>query len=432
VGIEGRAKGAVLSAARVQTVFAKAAPVKEESGNQGDFKGSARQGKHCHAGGCRKLYSANPSRNRSLTMTSPIVVPVSLGDRSYDILIGGGLLPQTGAFIRNVFSGQRVLVIADANLREVYAPKVLAALAAAGIEAAVVFAPAGEESKSVAELSALWDALVGGRYGRDAAIVALGGGVIGDLAGFAAASYLRGIDFIQIPTSLLAMVDSSVGGKTGINHPLGKNLLGAFWQPRLVLADTDVLQTLPRSERISALAEIIKYGVIADAAFFAWLEANITSVRDLEPAALAHAVKRSCEVKAFVVGNDERESGLREILNFGHTIGHAIENAAGYGEFRHGEAIAIGMIAEAALALGREPGWTAESQARLRALIGRAGLPTALPSDSTLTPAALLDAARSDKKNRAGAVRYVIPKRIGEVFTRKFSDAEVEPVLKGE
>jgi 3-dehydroquinate synthase len=357
------------------------------------------------------------------------LVRVELGERAYNILIGEKLIGRAADFIAPVVRGRKTLLAMDENLVRPHGERLEANLRSAGFEVSTVTLPAGEETKNAEHLGTLWDALVERRYGRDCSVIALGGGVAGDLVGFAAASFLRGVDFIQIPTSLLAMVDSSVGGKTGINHPLGKNLLGAFWQPRLVLADTDVLQTLPAGERISALAEIIKYGVIYDATLFGWLEQHIAGVRDLEGGALVHAVRRSCEIKADVVTQDERESGLREILNFGHTVAHAIENAAGYGTIRHGEAVAIGMVAESLLGIGDNPNWTRAEHDRLVSLIRAAGLPTRLPDSVPLTTGVLFDAARSDKKTRAGAVRYMVPLQIGKVEACKLDDAVVEPVL---
>lgn len=364
-----------------------------------------------------------------MTAPSRQTVRVDLGERSYDIVIGSGLLSASAEFILPLLRAKKVFLVIDENVVEPHGRMLRDALVASNCDVSGMTLPAGEETKSAEHLSAIWDRLAEERYGRDCAVIALGGGVIGDLVGFAAASFLRGVDFIQVPTTLLAMVDSSVGGKTGINHPLGKNLLGAFWQPRLVLADTGTLAALPAGERISALAEIIKYGVIADAEFFGWLEENIGAVRDLDDDALAHAIRRSCEIKADVVGMDERESGLREILNFGHTVGHAIENAAKYGTLRHGEAIAIGMVAESLLGLDRGTKWTRREHDRLVALIAAAGLPTHMPAGIVLSASVILTAARSDKKARAGAVRYMLPVELGSVRAVKLEDGAVRPVL---
>lgn len=360
---------------------------------------------------------------------SPERIPVPLGDRSYDILMGDGVLGSAGAHVAPLLRTPRIAVVCDRHVED-HARTLIGSLRDVGVTTSLMTLPAGEETKSVEHLVAIWDHLCAQKIGRDGAVAAVGGGVAGDLVGFAAASYLRGVDFVQVPTSLLAMVDSSVGGKTGINNDHGKNLIGAFWQPRLVLADIGVLRTLPRGEAISALAEIIKYGVIRDANFFAWLEERIDDLVALQPAAVAHAVRRSCEIKAEVVGKDERESGLREILNFGHTVGHAIENAAEYGTLRHGEAIAIGMVAESAMSLGRQPRWTRREHDRLVRLVERAGLPTRIPPGLSLTVEQLLAAASSDKKVRAGAIRYVVPVEMGVVESMKFENNVVEPFLK--
>ncbi len=356
-------------------------------------------------------------------------VSVPLADRSYDIHIGEGVLARAGEILKPLLKSRDLLVVWDSGVASPHGEALLAVLQAAGFNARHHEIPAGEGTKCAEELVVLWDRLSDLRFGRDCAVLALGGGVAGDLVGFAAASYLRGVDFVQVPTTLLAMVDSSVGGKTGINNDFGKNLLGAFWQPRVVLADLGVLATLPDGELVSALAEIIKYGVIYDAEFFAWQEKNIGGLKNRDAAATAHAVRRSCEIKAAVVGADERESGLREILNFGHTVGHAIENAAGYGTLRHGEAIAIGMVAESILGLDRGTAWTRAEHNRLVALIEVAGLPTRMPAGLALSTTQLLDAARSDKKARQGAVRYMLPTRIGEVVAVRLSDDEVAPAL---
>jgi 3-dehydroquinate synthase len=337
------------------------------------------------------------------------------------------LLAEGGRHIRQVCRGKQVLLVEDAAVAT-HAASLAGSLDAEGFQVARLTIPSGEESKSTAQLAAIWDRLGELRFGRDSIVIACGGGVIGDLVGFAAASWLRGVDFIQVPTTLLAMVDSSVGGKTGINHPTAKNLIGAFWQPKLVLADLGVLSTLPEGERISALAEIIKYGVIRDEVFFAWLEDHIERVGDLREA--PRAIHRSCEIKAEVVTADEREtSGLREFLNFGHTVGHAIENSAGYGTLRHGEAIAIGMLAESELALGRMPHWTQPLHDRLVRLVERARLPLRVPDAIPLRLADVQIAARSDKKNRAGTVRYMLPTRLGEVANVALTDEEVAPIL---
>lgn len=292
--------------------------------------------------------------------------------------------------------------------------------------------PMGEQSKSAEAVAAMWNALAEADFTRDSAIVALGGGVVGDLAGFAAATFLRGIAFVQIPTTLLAMVDSSVGGKTGINLSAGKNLVGSFWQPRLVLADLDCLRTLPDGERHSGMAEVIKYGVIRDAQLFAFLEEHVEHLFEAgEAVHLRAVVRRSVEIKAEVVTADEREDGLRRILNFGHTIGHAIEAEGGYGALRHGEAVGIGMVAASLLTLrrGQSPEWTDAEHARLVRLVELAQLPVRVPAG--MTAAALLDRTRVDKKARNGQVRYILPVRLGEVeVVRDVTDEMVLGVLR--
>ncbi len=364
-------------------------------------------------------------------MSGPVeIVPVELGERSYEIRIGRGLLRTAGELVKETIGGSQVFVAWDENVETPHGERLAKSLREGGLEVGTMSLPAGEATKCTRELDRLWDEMSELRYGRDAAVIALGGGVVGDLAGFAAATYLRGVDLVQVPTSLLAMVDSSVGGKTGINNRHGKNLIGAFWQPRLVLIDPETLETLPREERTAALAEIIKYGVIYDEDFFAWLEANIERVRDLEEDALVYAIKRSCEIKAEVVSADEREGGLRQILNFGHTVGHAIENAAGYGELRHGECVGIGMVAESMLALEKQEGWTRGQHERLVALVEKAELPVRIPIGSSATLDQIIDASRSDKKNRGGSIGYVLPVRIGEVVAKRLVPEDMIPVAR--
>ena len=359
-------------------------------------------------------------------------IPVPLGERAYDIILGPDLLSHAAEFFEATMKGRQVLLACDGNVAELHGAKLHASLEGAGYRVETLTLPPGENTKNAAHLGQLWDKLSAARFGRDSIVVAVGGGVAGDLVGFAAASYMRGVDFVQVPTSLLAMVDSSVGGKTGINHPLAKNLIGAFWQPRLVLADTDTLKTLPEAECVSALAEIIKYGVIYDADFFAWLEQNIGAVRRHDPEALVHAIKRSCEIKADVVTQDERENGLRAILNFGHTLGHAIENSAGYGVYRHGEAIAIGMVAESQLAMRMGAvDWGGGEHDRLVALIEAAGLPVRLAPGHELTIETLIAAARSDKKNRGGQIHYALPIHMGLMQSCSLPESEAEAVLLG-
>lgn len=302
-------------------------------------------------------------------------VQVSLGDRSYPIHIGGGLLERLDELLKPVVRGTKCLIVTDSIAGPLYADTCAQALAELGITAATATIPSGEASKSGEHLFKLYDAAIANKLDRKSFIVALGGGVVGDLAGYAAASFLRGIQLIQIPTTLLSMVDSAVGGKTGINLPQGKNLIGAFHQPSLVVCDIDVLKSLPRRELVAGLAEVVKYGVIWDAELFALLEREADKIAAGEPALLAHLVKRSCEIKAEVVSKDEREDSLRAILNFGHTMGHAIEAIAGYGKFLHGEAISIGMIYAAKLSVALR-GMPQSDADRLTKLLVRLGLPT--------------------------------------------------------
>ena len=355
-------------------------------------------------------------------------VSVSLGSRSYHIKVSDGLLARLGAECVPLNLGRRCAVITDANVGPRFAQAALKSLAASGFETALVTLPAGEKSKRLAVVEKCFDQLAAQRLERKSFIVALGGGVVGDLAGFVAATYLRGIPFVQVPTSLLAQVDSSVGGKTGVNLQSGKNLVGAFYQPRLVLCDLDALKTLPRREYLSGLAEVIKYGIIYDPILFAQLERQLPKLLERDVATLRTVVARCCEIKADVVGQDETESGLRAILNFGHTIGHAIENSSGYGKFLHGEAIAIGQVAAAKLShkiLGLPSG----DVARIEKLFVRAGLPVNLK----LNPARrkkLFAAMQLDKKVSGGEVKFVLARKIGKVaWGQKVPAALIDEVL---
>jgi 3-dehydroquinate synthase len=356
------------------------------------------------------------------------IVPVSLGSRSYQIKVGGGLLPRLGAECAALKLGQRCAVITDANVGKKFASAALKSLSASGFQPVLITVPAGEKSKSVATVEKCYDQLAKHRLERKSFIVALGGGVVGDLAGFVAATYLRGIPFVQVPTTLLAQVDSSVGGKTGVNLKAGKNLVGAFYQPQLVLCDLDTLKTLPKREYISGLAEVIKYGVIYDAILFARLERNLPKLLQRDAATLAAVIARCCEIKADVVGQDETESGLRAILNFGHTIGHAIENSSGYGKFLHGEAIAIGQVAAAKLSqkiLGLPSG----DVARIEKLFARAGLPVKIKL-SLVQRKKLFAAMKLDKKVSGGEIKFVLARKIGVVeFGQKVPLELIESAL---
>ncbi|HTB82541.1 MAG TPA: 3-dehydroquinate synthase [Candidatus Sulfotelmatobacter sp.] len=342
------------------------------------------------------------------------IVPVSLGSRSYQIKVSSGLLARLGAECAALKLGQRCAVITDTNVGKKFAKAALKSLSASGFEPVLVTIPAGEKSKSLSVVEKCFDTLAKHRLERKSFIVALGGGVVGDLAGFVAASYLRGIPFVQVPTTLLAQVDSSVGGKTGVNLKSGKNLVGAFYQPRLVLCDLDTLKTLPRREYISGLAEVIKYGIIYDEVLFAQLERNLPKLLAREEKTLRDVVARCCEIKADVVGQDETESGLRAILNFGHTIGHAIENSAGYGKFLHGEAIAIGQVAAAKLSQ-KVLGLPSGDVARVEKLFVHAGLPVKLKLGAAQKKN-LFAAMTLDKKVSGGEVKFVLAKKIGKVI----------------
>ncbi|MDX1508022.1 MAG: 3-dehydroquinate synthase [Woeseiaceae bacterium] len=336
-----------------------------------------------------------------------------MGERSYPIIIGSGLLG--GGFdLAEHVPGPDCLVVSN----ETVAPLYLAALKAdlGGKHVESISLPDGEQHKTVAAVESVVDKLVESRANRDTTLIALGGGVVGDITGFAAACYMRGVRFVQVPTTLLAQVDSSVGGKTGVNHPQGKNLIGAFHQPALVLIDTDTLSTLPDRELRAGMAEVIKYGAIADADFFAWLEANIDALLRKDADALAYAIRRSCELKAEVVAEDEREAGRRVILNFGHTFGHAIEHCQGYGDWLHGEAVAAGMIMAAMLS-DIDP----SEVARLVDLVRRAGLPIEPPP---IGRSAMLDAMGMDKKVVGKQLRFVLLRRLGDAFATSDYDPE--------
>ena len=338
-------------------------------------------------------------------------ISVSLAERSYDIRIKPGLLGEIGPCLSALGLKDRVGVVTNQIVGRLYAPGLLRSLRAAGFDASTIVLPEGERAKSMRSVSSILNALVEARFERGSALVALGGGVIGDLTGFAASIYMRGIPFVQVPTTLVAQVDSSVGGKTGVNHPLGKNLIGTFSQPRLVLVDPDTLRTLPPREWVAGLAEVIKYGVIADAEFFTYLEQQMDRLLKLESEPVSRVIARSCEIKASIVEQDERESDLRRILNYGHTIGHALESLGGYRKLIHGEAIAIGMVQEADLA--RHLGLCATDVVdRQRALVRRAGLPDAMPKT---TFNKLWTAMQHDKKVAQGRIYCVLPERIGRV-----------------
>ncbi|MBV8342127.1 MAG: 3-dehydroquinate synthase [Gammaproteobacteria bacterium] len=348
---------------------------------------------------------------------------VELGTRSYPILIDAGLLARPEVF-RQHLPARDLLIVSNTTVAPLYLPALRASLGARRV--VEVNLPDGEAHKTLANAERVLDVLIANRFARDCAVVAIGGGVVGDLAGFAASCYQRGVAFVQVPTTLLAQVDSAVGGKTGVNHAGGKNLIGAFHQPALVVADTRTLATLPAREVRAGLAEVIKYALICDAVLFAWLEAHLDRLLAGDAAALAHVIRRSCEIKAAIVGRDERESGERAVLNLGHTFGHAIEAATGYRRWLHGEAVGAGLVMAAAMsaecALLAVP-----DSARVRRLVERAGLPTHI---AAVSPAAALDHMARDKKVLAGQLRLVLLRRIGEAFvSADFPAAKLERVL---
>lgn len=351
-------------------------------------------------------------------------VHIELPDRGYDILIGSDILGRRDTYA-DLPAGSHAAIVTNSTVAPLLAGRLVAALNAKFDHVQVIELPDGEVHKNWQTLNLIFDALLASASDRNTVLFALGGGVIGDMTGFAAACYMRGVPCVQVPTTLLAQVDSSVGGKTAINHPLGKNMIGVFNQPLLVVADLDTLETLPQRELIAGLAEVIKYGPIADTAFLDWIESNLDALKARDKAALAFAVKRCCEIKAQVVSQDEREAGLREILNFGHTFGHAIETGLGYGTWLHGEAVGCGMVMGADLSarLGLiEPSYAQ----RLRSVIERAGLPVVGPS---LGAPRYLELMRVDKKARDGSIRFVVIESPGRAIVRSADDDLVATVL---
>ena len=340
-------------------------------------------------------------------------VHVGLAERSYDIHIGSDNLSAIGELVHGLGNVSHAVIITDSNVRELYGETVLKSLTSHNLQVDIMTVPAGESSKSVGILEELWRQMLSLGADRKTVVVALGGGVVGDLAGFVAASYGRGVRFVQIPTTLLATVDSSVGGKVGINLPGAKNMVGAFWQPQAVLIDVDVLQSLPARDYYAGLAEVVKYGVIQDEDFFNRLENNVGLILERDAEFMRDVIARCCELKTYIVENDERETtGLRAILNYGHTFCHAIEACAGYGTFMHGEAVAIGMLCASRLAeaLGRI---TSEDTARQHDLLVQFHLPTTLPQDLEREP--MVEAMKRDKKAEHGKIRFILPSRIGHV-----------------
>ena len=356
--------------------------------------------------------------------TVPEKIHIDLDDRSYDILVGSGLLDQVETY-RGMAGGTCAVVVTNTTVAPLLAERLTAALRATFAQVQVIELPDGETHKDWATLNLIFDGLLASGCDRKSVLFALGGGVVGDMTGFAAACFMRGVPYVQVPTTLLAQVDSSVGGKTAINHPLGKNMIGVFNQPQRVVADLDTLDTLPERELIAGIAEVIKYGPIADAAFLDWIDVNLDALKARDKGALAHAIKRSCEIKAWVVAQDEREAGLREILNFGHTFGHAIETGLGYGEWLHGEAVGCGMVMGADLSV-RLGLIDAAYASRLQRIIERAGLPVVGPRLGT---SRYLELMRHDKKSRAGAIRFVVIEGPGRAGVHGADDALVAQVL---
>lgn len=352
-------------------------------------------------------------------MSAKKIITVELGERSYPIVIGRGLL-DGGFDLAEYVGGDDCLVVSNEKVAPLYLKRLLPNLE--GRKISCVSLPDGESFKTMATLELVLDKLVAAGANRDTTVIALGGGVVGDIAGFAAACYMRGVPYLQVPTTLLAQVDSSVGGKTGVNHEQGKNLIGAFYQPQLVLIDTDTLNTLSDRQLAAGLAEVIKYGAICDAEFFAWLESNLADLLNKNTDALAYAIQRSCELKAEVVAEDEREAGRRAILNFGHTFGHAIERSKGYGEWLHGEAVAAGMLMAAELS-----GIGAADLVRLSKLLGAAGLPIEPP---VLSAKEWLDAMGMDKKVQKKQLRFVLLRAIGEAYvTASYDEARLAALI---
>ena len=360
--------------------------------------------KHNAASSQNNLAEQSMSTQQNQAMT----LQVDLGARSYPIAIGQSLLSHTG-LIGQYVAGKRVAIVTNTTVGPLYLKQLTQTLEAAGKKVTTIVLPDGEEEKNWANLMRIFDVLLTEKCDRKTTLIALGGGVIGDMTGFAASTYMRGVPFIQVPTTLLAQVDSSVGGKTGINHPLGKNMIGAFYQPQAVIADIATLATLPAEELSAGLAEVIKHGAIIDAPFFDWIEANIAKLVAKDVQALAYAIQRSCEIKADVVRQDEKETGLRAILNFGHTFGHAIEAGLGYGKWLHGEAVGCGMVMAADLS--HRMGFLPESEkSRITSLVKAAGLPTVAPD---LGNDRWLELMEVDKKNEGGQIKFILLKPLG-------------------
>ncbi|MFP4653035.1 MAG: 3-dehydroquinate synthase [Phormidium sp.] len=352
------------------------------------------------------------------------VIPVNLPQNAYEIALASDSLDRLGAWIKSLHLGHKVMLVSNPTVFGYYGKRAIASLETAGFEVHLHLFKDGEAYKTLDSVAQLYDKALAAGLERNSTFIALGGGVVGDMTGFAAATWLRGIGFIQIPTTLLAMVDASIGGKTGVNHPQGKNLIGAFYQPRLVLIDPAVLQTLPEREFRAGMAEVIKYGVIWDAELFSQLEAakDLANPGNLSSQLLHEILMRSCQAKAEVVGQDEKEAGLRAILNYGHTIGHAVESLTGYTELLHGEGVAIGMVAASRLAVALNL-WSAEDDTRQTQVIEKAGLPTRIPEGVEIE--AIIAKLQTDKKVKDGRVRFVLPTRIGNATVSDRVDNEL-------
>ena len=370
---------------------------------------------------CPAMQITNPLAGPDSVLTVPVATP----SHPYEIRIATGLLQDPSAW-SGLPTARQAVIVSNATVSALHAPALRKALAPHFRDISTVLLPEGEQHKNWQSLNLIFDHLLSHACDRKTVLVALGGGVVGDMTGFAAASYMRGVPFVQVPTTLLAQVDSSVGGKTAINHPLGKNMIGAFYQPHRVICDLATLDTLPQRELRAGLAEVIKYGPIADAVFWTWLETHIDALMAGDRVAMAHAVKRSCEIKAEVVGQDERESGVRAILNFGHTFGHAIETGQGYGQWLHGEAVACGMVlaSDLSASLGLTPQSCAD---RLRRLIARAGLPVQAPS---MPLDQWFELMGVDKKATDGDIRYVLLQGEGQAVMRHAPRNLVEQVIQ--
>lgn len=353
-------------------------------------------------------------------------VKVDLGERSYNIIINEGILSEIGRGLLPFNFSPRIVVISNPTVFNLYGNVVMDSLIKAGFEASSIIIPDGEEYKDYFWAYHILSEILRRGLDRNSCLIALGGGVIGDITGFVASIYMRGIHFIQMPTTLLSQVDSSVGGKTGVNHPLGKNMIGTFYQPRLVWVDTDTLKTLPRRELLCGISETIKYGIIWDEELFKFMEENKSNILELSQTHIKHIIKRSCEIKAQIVSMDERESGLRAILNYGHTVGHAIETETGYCRFLHGEAVAIGMCLESGLS---EKIGVLDKRLvlRIKSIIDSYGLPSEIPADIHIST--LIKHMKFDKKVEAGQIKLILPERIGKVTIRKGNIEDIKRYL---